>query len=101
MLDFDTASGSSIAQYWLLSIYLKKKDLSAAQVDSSDTIFPIHYVIGRSLQRLWTKVHEGGYCAEDFARLAIFFQREMTKISAWDCFKKICYEVVALINGHS
>ena len=23
----------------------------------------------------------------------------MTKISAWDCFKKICDEVVALING--
>nr|XP_058948066.1 tetratricopeptide repeat protein 37-like [Pocillopora verrucosa] len=31
VLDSDTASGSSIAQYWLLSIYLKKKDLSAAQ----------------------------------------------------------------------
>ncbi|RMX42608.1 hypothetical protein pdam_00013366 [Pocillopora damicornis] len=43
VLDSDTASGSSIAQYWLLSIYLKKKDLSAAQFHGNKRLDLIYY----------------------------------------------------------
>ncbi|XP_022804703.1 tetratricopeptide repeat protein 37-like isoform X2 [Stylophora pistillata] len=60
VIESGTASGSAIAQYWLLSIYMKKKDLSAAQ----DLISEAKYHGNKRLDLIYYRLTKDGDLSE-------------------------------------